>query len=43
VENYYLIENSELKEYLEKKDDLKSTKLSNIGSVDEIIKELNEL
>ncbi len=40
IENYYLIEDSELKQYLEKKDELNKPVLQKTGSFDPIIKEI---
>ncbi|MGA1932558.1 lipid IV(A) 3-deoxy-D-manno-octulosonic acid transferase [Arcobacter sp. YIC-464] len=41
VENYYLIENEQLGEYLKKLDTLKESQLTKIGSIEPIIKEIN--
>lgn len=41
VSNYYLIENDELKNYLNKIDELKKPALTKAGSFDPIIKEIN--
>jgi len=41
VSDYYLIENNELKEYLNKIDELKKPVLTKAGSFDPIIKEIN--
>jgi 3-deoxy-D-manno-octulosonic-acid transferase len=41
VNDYYLIENNQLKEYLEKIDRLKKTTLTQIGTVEPIVKYIN--
>lgn len=41
VENYYLIENEQLGEYLNKLDTLEKSQLTKIGSLEPIIKEIN--
>ncbi|WP_258238793.1 lipid IV(A) 3-deoxy-D-manno-octulosonic acid transferase [Arcobacter sp. CECT 8985] len=43
IDNYYLVQNDELRNYLEKIDELKIPKLAKAGSVEPIIKELKNV